>query len=64
MKLTTTAVRTLKVPPHKSEAIYFDDDLPGFGLRLRERGNEPSSSNTSSGPSSGGWRSATRRLSV
>ena len=23
----------------KSEAIYFDDDLPGFGLRLRERGS-------------------------
>ena len=39
MKLTPTAVRTQKVPPGKSEAIYFDDDVPGFGLRLRERGS-------------------------
>ena len=39
MKLTTAMVRTLKVPAGKSEAIFFDDNLPGFGLRLRERGS-------------------------
>jgi integrase len=39
MKLTTATVRTLAVPDGKSEAIFFDDDLPGFGLRLREKGS-------------------------
>jgi integrase len=39
MKLTSTTVRTLAVPRGKSEAIFFDDDVPGFGLRLRERGS-------------------------
>ncbi len=39
MKLTATTVRTQSLPPGKSEAIFFDDDLPGFGLRLRERGS-------------------------
>jgi integrase len=38
MKLTTTSVRT-PLPAGKSEAIFFDDDVPGFGLRLRERGS-------------------------
>jgi integrase len=39
MKLTVTTVRTLTVPAGKSEAIFFDDDIPGFGLRLREQGS-------------------------
>jgi integrase len=39
MKLSPFAVRTLTVPEGKSEAIFFDDELPGFGLRLRERGS-------------------------
>jgi hypothetical protein len=39
MKLTTTAVRSVQVPKGKSEAILFDDDVPGFGLRLREGGS-------------------------
>jgi integrase len=39
MKLSPFAVRTLKVPEGKSEAIFFDDNVPGFGLRLRERGS-------------------------
>ncbi len=39
MKLTATSVRSLKLPAGKSEAIFFDDDVPGFGLRLRERGS-------------------------
>lgn len=32
-----TAVR-VSLPPGKTEAIFFDDDLPGFGLRLRAGG--------------------------
>ncbi len=39
MKLTATTVRTQTLPGGKSEAIFFDDDVPGFGLRLRERGS-------------------------
>ena len=39
MKLTATTVRTQSLPAGKSEAIFFDDELPGFGLRLRERGS-------------------------
>ena len=39
MKLTATTVRAQALPAGKSEAIFFDDDVPGFGLRLRERGS-------------------------
>lgn len=39
MKLTPNAVRTAVLPPGKSEAIYFDDDIPGFGLRIRAQGS-------------------------
>jgi integrase len=35
MKLSRRAVDTLALPPGKREAIFFDDDLPGFGLRLQ-----------------------------
>ena len=33
MKLTATA--SLQLPAGKSDAIYFDDNMPGFGYRLR-----------------------------
>jgi integrase len=38
---TTTAhtVRSAGIPPGKSEKIFFDDDVPGFGLRIREGGS-------------------------
>ena len=26
------------LPPGKNEAIIFDEDMPGFGLRLRKAG--------------------------
>jgi integrase len=39
MKLTATTVRTAELPASKTEAIFFDDDIPGFGLRLREGGS-------------------------
>jgi integrase len=38
VRLTDKAVAALAVPKGKSEAIFFDDDLPGFGLRLRAGG--------------------------
>jgi hypothetical protein len=39
MKLTTTAIRSLALPVGNVEIKVFDDDLPGFGLRLRAGGS-------------------------
>src|ERR1700675_311418 len=39
MKLTAKNVRTEPLKKGKSEAIVFDDDVPGFGLRLRDGGS-------------------------
>jgi integrase len=39
MKLTANAVRAASLPAGKTEAIFFDDDVPGFGLRLRAQGS-------------------------
>ena len=39
MKLSPAAIRTLALPPDRGEAIYFDDEQPGFGLRLRSGGS-------------------------
>src|SRR5262249_3893743 len=39
MKLTVKNVPGLKLKPGKEETIYFDDDVPGFGIRLREGGS-------------------------
>jgi integrase len=38
VKLTASNVRTITLPHGKREKTFFDDDLPGFGLRLREGG--------------------------
>ena len=35
MKITAKAVAALTLPEGKSDVIHFDDDLPGFGYRLR-----------------------------
>jgi integrase len=39
MKLTQASIDRLVLPIEKSEAIFFDDDVPGFGLRLRAGGS-------------------------
>jgi integrase len=39
MRLTDKAVTALTIPQGKSELLVFDDDLPGFGLRLRAGGS-------------------------
>jgi integrase len=38
MKITTRTIAGLKLPRGKNDAIYFDDDMPGFGIRLRVSG--------------------------
>jgi hypothetical protein len=39
MKLTGAAVAKLGLPSGKSEAFYWDDDVPGLALRLRAAGS-------------------------
>lgn len=39
MKITAKSVATLKLPRGKADVIYFCDDLPGFGYRLRASGD-------------------------
>ena len=39
MKLTQKTIGTLTLPEGKFEVIHFDDDLPGFGLRIRAGGS-------------------------
>ena len=38
MKLTQATITRLKLPPGKTDVIFFDDEIPGFGLRLRAGG--------------------------
>jgi integrase len=38
MKLTKRGVETLELKSGQAEAFYFDDDIPGFGVRLRAGG--------------------------
>jgi integrase len=39
MKLTATTLSTAKLPDGKGEIIFFDEELPGFGLRMRAGGS-------------------------
>jgi integrase len=39
MQLTATTIRTLSLPPGKTDKVFFDSKLPGFGLRLRASGS-------------------------
>src|SRR5215813_5920159 len=38
VKLNATNIRTLKLPPGVVDKVFFDEDLPGFGLRVRASG--------------------------
>lgn len=38
MKLDADAIKTFELPPGQTDAIFFDDDLKGFGIRLRGDG--------------------------
>jgi Arm DNA-binding domain len=39
MKLTAATVRSLTLPEGLSDKIFFDDDLPRFGVRVRAGGS-------------------------
>jgi integrase len=39
MKLTTTSIKTLTLPAGANDKTFFDDELPGFGVRLRAGGS-------------------------
>jgi integrase len=39
MKFTARSSAALKLPAGKSDHIVFDDDVPGFGLRIRDTGS-------------------------
>jgi integrase len=39
MRLTVKSADGLKLKPGQKERIAFDDDIPGFGLRIREGGS-------------------------
>jgi integrase len=40
MKLTAKTISGLALPANKDDAIIFDDDMPGFGFRLRRSGDK------------------------
>ena len=40
MDLTQANISRLQLPAGKSDAIFFDDKIPGFGLRLRAGGSQ------------------------
>lgn len=39
MKFTARTIATLALPEGKSDTIFWDDDVPGFGLRIRQSGS-------------------------
>jgi integrase len=39
VKLTARSIQTLELPSDRSEKLYWDEDIPGFGLRLRAGGS-------------------------
>ena len=39
IKFDAKTVARLKLPDNKKEEIYWDEELPGFGLRLRAIGD-------------------------
>jgi hypothetical protein len=39
MKLTAASLANLKLESGDKDRIWFDDDVPGFGLRVRDTGS-------------------------
>ena len=51
MKLTATSICALELPPGIRDKTFFNDDLPGFGVRVRAGQSNRSSSSSRSAPS-------------
>ena len=58
MRLTATTIRSLTLPAGKVDHVYFDDELPGFGLRVRRSGDEDLVGSVRHGRTNPSWRSA------
>jgi integrase len=39
VKLTAKSAAAVRLPPGKTDHVFFDDDIAGFGLRLRDGGS-------------------------
>ena len=39
MNLTVKKIAELKLPPGSNDAVFWDDDIAGFGIRIREGGS-------------------------
>ena len=39
MKLTAKKIRELELPAGKTDHLFWDDDIPGLGLRVRAGGS-------------------------
>jgi integrase len=39
MKLTAKTIQTLELPPGKTDVLFWDDDIPGLGIRIRAGGS-------------------------
>ena len=48
MKLTASTIKALALPAGVTEKTYFDDELRGFGLRLRGAAPRATSCSTTS----------------
>ena len=55
MRLTIKSADDLKLPVGKNDHIVFDDDITGFGIRLRESGSRTWIYHIGSARSSAGW---------
>jgi integrase len=40
MKFTTASVANLELPPGKDDALFWDSEIPGLGIRLRSSGRK------------------------
>jgi integrase len=38
MRLTAATAKSITIAPGKTDQVFFDDDIPGFGLRVRASG--------------------------